>query len=117
MYIKYKSFTAMTMFMGVTTIPVSVIQSLVSSCRDVITVFLFLIRALASGVFMAVYVYTPEVFPTNVRATAMGFCSAAARMGAVITPFVAQVLHVGSDRVECGALGNILLNVCCICLQ
>ena len=40
---------------------------------------------------MALTVYTPEVFPTSVRGTAMGYCSSAARIGAIITPFVAQV--------------------------
>ena len=40
---------------------------------------------------MALTVYTPEVFPTSVRGTAMGYCSSVARIGAIITPFVAQV--------------------------
>ena len=40
---------------------------------------------------MALNVYTPEVFPTSVRGTAMGYCSSVARIGAIITPFVAQV--------------------------
>ncbi len=59
--------------------------------RYVVTFFLFLIRAFATGVFQAVYVYTPEVYPTNIRGSAMGLCTAAARIGALITPFVAQV--------------------------
>lgn len=40
---------------------------------------------------MALTAYTPEVFPTSVRGTAMGYCSSVARSGAIITPFVAQV--------------------------
>ena len=56
-----------------------------------VTLFLFIIRAFATGVFQAVYVYTPEVYPTTVRAVAMGLHTAAARIGAMITPFVAQV--------------------------
>ena len=55
------------------------------------TIFLFGARAFVTGVFQAVYVYTPEVFPTKVRGVAMGFNTAAARIGAIITPFVAQV--------------------------
>lgn len=58
-----------------------------------VTVFLFIIRAFASGVFQAVYVYTPEVYPTSIRGASLGFHTAAARIGAMITPFVAQV-HV-----------------------
>ena len=55
------------------------------------TFFLFLIRAFVTGVFQAVYVYTPEVYPTSVRALAMGVHTAAARLGAIITPYMAQV--------------------------
>ena len=62
--------------------------------RDVINVFLFLIRALVSAVYQAVTVYTPEVYPTTVRAAAVGFCSAAARAGGMTAPFIAQVSHV-----------------------
>ena len=60
---------------------------------------------------MVLYVYTPEVYPTSVRGTAMGYCSSVARIGAIVTPFVAQVcpanchtkltdaaLHVCSDE-------------------
>ena len=36
--------------------------------------FIFLIRALATGAFQTVYVYTPEVYPTSVRATGLGLC-------------------------------------------
>ena len=50
-----------------------------------------MIRAFATGVFQAVYVYTPEVYATNIRASALGVHSAAARIGALLTPFNAQV--------------------------
>ena len=53
--------------------------------------FLFLIRGLATGAFQAAYAYTPEVYPTNVRAIGMGVHVAAARVGAIVTPYVAQV--------------------------
>ena len=56
------------------------------------TFFLFLTRAFISGVFQVVYVYTPEVYSTSVRTLGMGVCTAAARIGAIITPYVAQVL-------------------------
>ena len=55
------------------------------------TVFLFGARGFATGVFQAVYVYTPEVFPTKVRGIAMGVMTSAARIGALVTPFFAQV--------------------------
>ena len=56
-----------------------------------LTVFLFGARGFATGVFQAVYVYTPEVFPTKIRGTAMGLMSSSSRIGGLVTPFVAQV--------------------------
>ncbi|XP_041456544.1 synaptic vesicle 2-related protein-like isoform X1 [Lytechinus variegatus] len=55
-------------------------------------VFIFVIRGLISGAYQALYVYTPEIFPTHVRSVAMGTCVASSRLGAVLTPFVAQIL-------------------------
>ena len=66
--------------------------------RIAIAFFLFLIRAFAAGVFQAVIAYTPEVYPTGVRAAAMGLHSAMARVGAMITPFVAQVSDHGNSN-------------------
>lgn len=60
--------------------------------RAVLTFFLFMSRGIVSGVFQAAYVYTPEVYPTTLRAIGVGMCSAMARIGAMVTPFVAQVL-------------------------
>lgn len=53
---------------------------------------LFLARGIIAGVFQAAYVYTPEVYPTGLRAVGVGSCSAMARLGAMVTPYVAQVL-------------------------
>eukprot|EP00750_Incisomonas_marina_P005326 INCI13908.1.p1 GENE.INCI13908.1~~INCI13908.1.p1 ORF type:complete len:616 (-),score=85.09 INCI13908.1:131-1978(-) len=56
------------------------------------TFFLFLVRGLISGAFQSAFVYTPEVYPTNIRATGIGLTSSAARIGGLATPYVAQVL-------------------------
>jgi hypothetical protein len=56
-----------------------------------LTVMLFVARGIISGVFQAAYVYTPEVYPTYLRSVGIGVCSGMARLGAMITPFVAQV--------------------------
>lgn len=56
-----------------------------------LTIFLFGIRACATGYFQVVFVYTPEVYPTAVRGAAMGLTTSSARIGALLTPFVAQV--------------------------
>lgn len=57
-----------------------------------LTLVLFTARAIIAGVFQAAYVYTPEVYPTPLRSVGVGSCSAMARLGAMITPYVAQVL-------------------------
>ena len=59
--------------------------------RVFLTVMLFLARGIIAGVFQAAYVYTPEVYPTSLRAVGVGSCSAMARLGAMVTPYVAQV--------------------------
>nr|XP_040146868.1 synaptic vesicle 2-related protein [Ictidomys tridecemlineatus] len=67
---------------------------LLSICvgRNVLTLLLFIARAFISGGFQAAYVYTPEVYPTATRALGLGTCSGMARVGALITPFIAQVM-------------------------
>ena len=62
-----------------------------------LTFFLFVIRAFATGAFMVVYVYTPEVYPTNVRGLGIGLGLSASRIGAMLTPYAAQVLIILSD--------------------
>ncbi|XP_067106582.1 synaptic vesicle 2-related protein-like [Osmerus mordax] len=60
--------------------------------RIALTIFIFIARAFISGGFQVAYLYTPEVYPTSVRALGIGTCSGMARIGALLTPFVAQVL-------------------------
>lgn len=72
----------------------AVFVALVAVCagRTVMIVFIFIARAMISGAFQVVFVYTPEVYPTHCRAIGLGSCSTFARIGAIITPFIAQVL-------------------------
>ncbi|XP_076614565.1 synaptic vesicle 2-related protein [Chaetodon auriga] len=60
--------------------------------RLALTIFIFIARAFISGGFQVAFLYTPEVFPTENRALAVGTCSAISRVGSLITPFVAQVM-------------------------
>lgn len=62
-----------------------------SLSRAVLTIGIFLARGLIAGVFQAAYVYTPEVYPTHLRSIGVSACSAMARIGAMITPYIAQV--------------------------
>ena len=65
--------------------------------RTSVTVILFFARALGSGLFQTAYVYTPEVYPTVLRSVGVGSCSGVARLGAMLTPYIAQVyIKVGS---------------------
>lgn len=48
-------------------------------------------RGVIAGLFQAAYVYTPEVYPTALRSVGVGGCSTLARLGAMATPYVAQV--------------------------
>lgn len=59
--------------------------------RIALTIAIFLARGLIAGVFQAAYVYTPEVYPTHLRSVGVSACSAMARIGAMITPYIAQV--------------------------
>ncbi|KAG8010694.1 Synaptic vesicle 2-related protein [Nibea albiflora] len=64
-----------------------------------LTILIFIARAFISGGYQVAFVYTPEVYPTENRALGLGTCSAMARVGALITPFVAQVMLRVSVRL------------------
>jgi hypothetical protein len=56
------------------------------------TIFAIGARSAIYGSFAAVYVYTPEVYPTSLRGTGMGSACAVARVGGVLTPYIVKVL-------------------------
>jgi len=82
---------------------------LVNMCtsRVTLTFLLFVARAFISGAFQAAYVYTPEVYPTTTRAMGLGSCSGMARVGALITPFVAQVMLKESVYLAISIYGSV----------
>ncbi len=65
--------------------------SFLSFCRTFVGVFLFVARGFVIGAYQIVYVYTPEVYPTKYRSSIVGVISSIGRIGAITTPFVAQV--------------------------
>lgn len=48
------------------------------------------------GAWGAVYAYTPELFPTEVRTTGMGMASSSARLASVVSPSIGSLLVTGS---------------------
>lgn len=90
----------------------------VTGNRTFLTCVLFLARGIIAGLFQAAYVYTPEVYPTALRSTAVGACSGVARLGAMITPYVAQVLLKNSVAVATGvySVAAIVAAIACLAL-
>ncbi|XP_051463930.1 putative transporter SVOPL [Apus apus] len=75
------------------------------------TGFLFMLRALVSANFNTIYIYTAEVYPTPMRALGMGTSGSLCRVGAMVAPFIAQVLMSVSFI---GAL-CLFASVCVVC--
>lgn len=65
--------------------------------RFILTVGLFLSRGLIAGVFQAAYVYTPEMYPNYLRDRGVSTCTGMARLGAMITPYVAIIFLQSSS--------------------
>lgn len=61
--------------------------------RKLETVAFFVARGASSGSFQTIYLYTTEIYPAQVRASAMGISSSMSRVGLILTPFVAQYLE------------------------
>ncbi|XP_023045818.2 putative transporter SVOPL [Piliocolobus tephrosceles] len=73
--------------------------------------FLFMLRALVAANFNTIYIYTAEVYPTAMRALGMGTSGSLCRIGAMVAPFISQVLMSAS------VLGALCLfsSVCVVC--
>jgi len=82
--------------------------------RVTMTVILFFARGIVSGVFQAAYVYTPEVYPTSMRAIGIGTCSSMARIGAMATPYIAQVLLDSSRPLAVTCYGVVAILAACL---
>jgi len=57
-----------------------------------INVITFTARMFINSQFSLMYLYTMEVYPTVIRAIAVGCASSMARIGAMVSPFLSQVL-------------------------
>jgi putative MFS transporter len=50
----------------------------------------------ALGAWGCVYSYTPEVYPTNVRGTGVGWAAAFGRVGALVAPMAVPALYAAA---------------------
>lgn len=57
-------------------------------------------RFFVTAAFNLLYILTPELLPTRIRASAMGICITSSRLGGLVAPFVAVGL------VEHGRVSN-----------
>ncbi|XP_035829523.1 putative transporter SVOPL [Aplysia californica] len=69
--------------------------------RSVFTIVLFCIRGFSAAFGNLLYIYSSEIYPTTIRTLGMGTASAWARVGAMTTPFIAQVLLSRSLSLAC----------------
>ena len=46
----------------------------------------------ATGGFSTIYVFTAELFPTNLRNSVVGTSSMVARIGGIISPYIADLV-------------------------
>lgn len=72
------------------------------------------IRASTKGLYVMLFLYTGEVYPTVLRGTAVGLCSAMSRIGFIITPFAAQLLVEEADMLVALSLYSLLLFISAI---
>ena len=63
------------------------IFGLLLSGRIMQLVLLFIARAAIEGTFSVLYVYTPELYPTEIRSIGLASCNGCARLGGFSAPF------------------------------
>ncbi|XP_057539925.1 organic cation/carnitine transporter 7-like [Amaranthus tricolor] len=65
----------------------------------VTTVLMFGARACIMGTFTIAFIFAPEIYPTSVRNTGFGTASSMARIGGMVSPFVAVALVQGCHQM------------------
>eukprot|EP00878_Enallax_costatus_P025698 GHUV01027518.1.p1 GENE.GHUV01027518.1~~GHUV01027518.1.p1 ORF type:complete len:190 (+),score=37.91 GHUV01027518.1:109-678(+) len=70
-------------------------------------------RLFVMSAFTLMWVYTPELFPTHVRALALGVNNAAARIGGLLSPFAAvSLVSAGAPAAAEGVFVAVLVAAC-----
>jgi len=68
-----------------------------------------LLSFFALGAWGALYAYTPEAYPTSIRATGIGTASAMTRVAGAIAPTIGAMVAVGSSASASGIGGALVL--------
>ena len=76
------------------------------------TAALFLARFMMTALYLLIYVYTSELFPTSLRSLAMGMCTAVGNLGGLLAPNL--VLLSGVIGVAPLLIISVLLFCCCV---
>lgn len=90
----------MTMGIALICCGLSLLPLIVKDSDMVRTIFLFAGRASIGASFNVLFVYTPELFPTEVRAFGLGISNALSRCGGLLAPVLAvQLVDAGLEKV------------------
>ena len=84
--------------------------------QALLTVILCWNRGVSDGIMRTMDVYTNEVYPTAIRGLGAGFFNFMSRIGAILTPYVAQVLFEVSDYATIGVYAGFSLVLIVMCL-
>ncbi|XP_005098671.1 solute carrier family 22 member 6-like [Aplysia californica] len=97
---------------GLTLIATAAVYALAPDQHILITVLSVVGKFGVSGAFNAIYLYTPELFPTNVRNTALGIAYIGARTGGMLAPYTKLLYKriVYAPGLIFG-LGNLLVTI------
>lgn len=90
------------------------ISAFAMACSETPTTILItglLLSFFMNGTYAGVYAYTPEVFPTFLRATGMGAASAIGRIGAIAAPLIIGALYPHTGFMGVFALCSVTLLV------
>lgn len=53
-----------------------------------------------SAAFAIIYVWSAELYPTVVRNSSMGLCSTSARIGGMVSPYIADLVSLLSNTLS-----------------
>lgn len=62
--------------------------------KGTITALAFIGRFMASGSFSNIYLYSSELYPTELRNQGIGVCSTSARVGSIIAPYIVMLAQL-----------------------